>query len=244
MFQSGEHPEYKHFCGHPASVEWTKEHERYGVMLRSMMYGDEDGRAIGDTDNTPDWCPVVAERLAGKVEPSAEESPAALARDLKTARAEMSRSRCAAELEDAKDRAEEAIEKLLSLLWPGEVELPEQPPMRSLQEVAANIRALPGGNAWDKIEDPEKYIRDMRGEPRWIAMSETLPPGAVTGADMTDCAYYKKSRHDVESWGIGRKSALQIEEQGWTHWFPLPKPAVALRKAAEAKRTAKGGANA
>jgi hypothetical protein len=57
MLMSGENPWYKHACAHPDSLAHEKSRPSHfgGLSLTHSL----EGREIGDTDNTPEWCPVI-----------------------------------------------------------------------------------------------------------------------------------------------------------------------------------------
>ena len=54
MFKSGRNPIYHHFCEHPGIDEKSVKQSK-GLETINDLSSD---RFIGETDITPDWCPI------------------------------------------------------------------------------------------------------------------------------------------------------------------------------------------
>src|SRR6185312_4409065 len=92
-----------------------------------------------------------------------------------------------------------------------------------------------GGKAWDKVADPEKFIRELRGEDESdeiILLINTLRAPAGLGATVTICC----QNDDADD--IGHQEQV-IVAGDWTDWvdhrFYGETLLAALRKAAEVK---------
>lgn len=256
--KSGDRPEYKHFCGHPVSVEYVR--ERKGGF-ESYLCPKEDGREIGYTDNTPGWCPVVAENLQGDRAPGAGltaggpvldplRKSAIVQRVVDIIRLNVRQARCDAHdlaraivddvLDEGRRRAEEAYD------------IPQFPASGRAQEPSGGESKSPG--TWEVVEggtlgyeildSRRATVADVCSEAQALRFVDALETVALIEELRGEAGSGDSVEIFAES--IVPKQNLAVCSGRWTNQLVQcfrdeNTLLAALRKAAEAKRKIRGG---